>query len=524
MPRTLLLADDSVTIQKVVGLSFASEDVVLVTVSNGDDAIARAREISPHLVLADVVMPGRNGYEVCEAIKSDPALRHVPVLLLTGTFEAFDQERARRAGADGHVTKPFEAQALVQQVMDLMSRPAPVAAETGAAVASGAGSAAAFDVPTIPPAPAGFDDPFFEDPAPPQELVAEPLGIDADAAVGELELATVAEDDLDDDDLFGATDLAPVDAETVFAAPAPSPFQTTPTGGTAFSSVPSTGGTTFAAPAPAAVAEIFEVGRGASAAFRPPFADTTDTDALSPRAMAPPPAPLPPDEDDLDFGLDDAPELPTASAFTAPGESRSFGAPPDISFAGFPAHPARAASHETGREDASTETVVAAPRPPADLAFADLDDPLGPDLFGGDAPRQADEDFGDDDTPVPFAPREVPLTAPFAPGENPLAAPFTPREALAASHDVRASTLPPEPAPAAGRSGAGLSVDLSPVLRERLHDTLEKIAWEAFADLSDTIVRQALERIETIAWEVIPQMAEQLVREEIRRMKGESGE
>ncbi len=500
MPRTLLLADDSVTIQKVVGLSFASEDVVLVTVSNGDDAIARAREISPHLVLADVVMPGRNGYEVCEAIKSDPALRHVPVLLLTGTFEAFDQERARRAGADGHVTKPFEAQALVQQVMELMARPAPASAASPVADAPGTGSAAAFDVPTIPPAPAGFEDPFFEDPAPRTAPVTKPLGIDADAAVGELELATVAEDDLDDDDLFGATDLAPLDAEPVFAAPAPSPFQTTPTGGTAFFPAPPT----VAAPPAPAVAEIFEVSRSASAAVRPAFGDTTDTDAFSPRAMAPAPAALPPDDDDLDFGLDDAPELPTAPAFTAPGESRTFAAPPDLSFAGFSAHDGPAAPDAPRREETATETVVAAPRPSADVAFEDLDDPLGPDLFGGDAAREADDAFADDDTPAPFAPREASAAAP----------------------DVRASTLSPasSTASAAARSGSGLAVDLTPVLRERLHDTLEKIAWEAFADLSDTIVRQALERIETIAWEVIPQMAEQLVREEIRRMKGESGE
>ena len=86
MPRTLLLADDSVTIQKVVGISFASEDVALITVDNGDDAIARARELRPDIVLADVVMPGKSGYEVCEAIKSDPDLQHIPVLLLTGTF------------------------------------------------------------------------------------------------------------------------------------------------------------------------------------------------------------------------------------------------------------------------------------------------------------------------------------------------------------------------------------------------------------------------------------------------------
>src|SRR5512134_998731 len=122
MGKTLLLADDSVTIQKVVGISFANEDVTLVTVDNGDDAIARARALRPDVVLADVVMPGKNGYEVCEAIKGDPALRHIPVLLLTGTFEAFDEERARRVGADGHITKPFEAQALVDTVNGLLAR------------------------------------------------------------------------------------------------------------------------------------------------------------------------------------------------------------------------------------------------------------------------------------------------------------------------------------------------------------------------------------------------------------------
>ncbi|MCP3986867.1 MAG: response regulator [bacterium] len=121
MPKTLLLADDSVTIQKVVGISFANEDVELVTVDNGDDAVARARELRPDLVLADVVMPGLSGYEVCHAIKSDPALSAIPVLLLTGTFETFDEAQASEVGADGHITKPFEAQALVDQVNTLLA-------------------------------------------------------------------------------------------------------------------------------------------------------------------------------------------------------------------------------------------------------------------------------------------------------------------------------------------------------------------------------------------------------------------
>ena len=132
MSKTLLLADDSVVIQKLVGLSFANEDIEIVTTDNGDDAVVRAREIRPDVVLADVVMPGLSGYEVCEAIKQDPSLAHVPVLLLTGTFEAFDDARAAAAGADGQITKPFEAQSLVERVNEVMSRqpaePTPAAA------------------------------------------------------------------------------------------------------------------------------------------------------------------------------------------------------------------------------------------------------------------------------------------------------------------------------------------------------------------------------------------------------------
>ncbi len=129
MPKTLLLADDSVTIQKVVGITFASEDVELVTVDNGDAALKRAREIKPDLVLADVSMPGLDGYELCAALKADPELSRIPVLLLTGTFERFDKERATRAKVDAHIAKPFEAQALVDQVHQLLERELPPVVE-----------------------------------------------------------------------------------------------------------------------------------------------------------------------------------------------------------------------------------------------------------------------------------------------------------------------------------------------------------------------------------------------------------
>ena len=124
MSKKLLLADDSVVIQKLVGLSFANEDIEIISTDNGDDAISVAREIQPDIILADVVMPGKSGYEVCEAVKQDPALAQTPVLLLTGTFEAFDEDRAANAGANGQITKPFEAQALVERVTEVMNAPA----------------------------------------------------------------------------------------------------------------------------------------------------------------------------------------------------------------------------------------------------------------------------------------------------------------------------------------------------------------------------------------------------------------
>src|SRR5215468_1363023 len=122
MSKKILLADDSLTIQKVVELTFSDSDYQLVCVSNGQRALERMRDDRPDLVLADVVMPEKNGYEVCEAIKSNPATARIPVLLLSGTFEPFDRERAERIGADAIVSKPFDSQQLIAQVDALLDR------------------------------------------------------------------------------------------------------------------------------------------------------------------------------------------------------------------------------------------------------------------------------------------------------------------------------------------------------------------------------------------------------------------
>ncbi len=120
MASRILLADDSITIQKVVNLTFADEGIEVVAVSNGDVAERRLAEVSPDLVLADIFMPGKNGYELCEAIKENSQFRNVPVVLLVGAFEPFDQVEARRVRADAHLTKPFESRTLVETVRRLI--------------------------------------------------------------------------------------------------------------------------------------------------------------------------------------------------------------------------------------------------------------------------------------------------------------------------------------------------------------------------------------------------------------------
>lgn len=118
---TLLLADDSVTIQRVIELTFADEGIRVVSVGDGASAIARINQECPDIVLADVGMAGVDGYQVAVHVKRTPASAQVPVLLLTGAFEPIDEERARDTGCDGVLVKPFEPRQLITTVRGLLS-------------------------------------------------------------------------------------------------------------------------------------------------------------------------------------------------------------------------------------------------------------------------------------------------------------------------------------------------------------------------------------------------------------------
>lgn len=120
--RKLLLADDSITIQKVVDLTFADEGVKVFSVGNGLDAVEILDQVTPDIILADVHMPEIGGYELCEYIKQNEKLKHIPVMLLVGSFEPFDEAEARRVGADDILTKPFQSiRKLIEKVGGLVS-------------------------------------------------------------------------------------------------------------------------------------------------------------------------------------------------------------------------------------------------------------------------------------------------------------------------------------------------------------------------------------------------------------------
>ena len=121
MAHKLLLADDSVTIQRVIELTFADEDVQVIAVGDGRQAIERIEADRPDIVLADVGMPERDGYEVAAYVKNTPHLAHIPVLLLTGAFEPVDEQRASDVGCDGVLAKPFEPHMVITRVKELLA-------------------------------------------------------------------------------------------------------------------------------------------------------------------------------------------------------------------------------------------------------------------------------------------------------------------------------------------------------------------------------------------------------------------
>src|SRR5215470_6700059 len=125
MPRHILVADDSATIQRVVQITFAREDVRLTQTRSVDEALAAARRDRPDVVLADSSLEGKNGYDLCAAIKNDAQLKGVAVILMTGQIVPWDENKGQKAGVDAHVQKPFETQVLLDRVNEAIAKAPP---------------------------------------------------------------------------------------------------------------------------------------------------------------------------------------------------------------------------------------------------------------------------------------------------------------------------------------------------------------------------------------------------------------
>ena len=122
MAKRIVIADDSTTIQRAFAMTFGAEDVTLVAARSADEGLNLVRQIQPEMVIADGMMPGRSGYYLCAAIKSDPALADTAVYILVSAQQPYDESRGRQSGADGHFVKPFDTSQIIEKVHDALAR------------------------------------------------------------------------------------------------------------------------------------------------------------------------------------------------------------------------------------------------------------------------------------------------------------------------------------------------------------------------------------------------------------------
>jgi len=471
MSKRLLLADDSITIQKVIGITFANEDYELVVVDNGDAALKKALENRPDLVLADVYMPGKNGYELCAAVKSEASLQGVPVLLLAGTFEPFDEAKALSSGADAWISKPFESQALIDKVEGLLARPA------AAAPAPAVQSQPPVAPPRHEPAPAVATAP------PIAGAVEEPAADDiwgdmGDDLFAEEQPVVAAPSDEGEDDLWGA--LSADD----FAEEAPAVQ------------------TSQAAPA-APIAPV-------------PSQDDDLWGALDEEMAEPAIA-----ADDTDFSFDEAPVADLAAEVDFADEPASSEGEDIFSLdeGDILAEEDIELLEETaiGVDDFEFDdnrVADAVPEPDRiDVATVATESPVSStedELDWGDLAEPSEmaqmyESFEEELTPPPMPavtpePEPAPFSSPAPVSAAPAPAP-RPEPAVA-------PLLTPTPAAPAASPSAQVEQAVAALSEEQLSAIVERVAASM---------------LEKIAWEVVPDLAENLIKEELRRIREEAG-
>lgn len=153
MSKIVLHVDDSATMQMVADITFRGTEYTCVSARSVDEALEKAKAQRPTLVLADAQMPGKTGYDLCLALKSDPKLADVPVVILCGNAQPFDTAKGGQVGADGTLPKPWDSQVMLEKVSEAVEKASKGVAKPGSAPAAGAAPAPAAAAAAAPSAP-----------------------------------------------------------------------------------------------------------------------------------------------------------------------------------------------------------------------------------------------------------------------------------------------------------------------------------------------------------------------------------
>ncbi len=510
MGKKILLADDSITIQKVIELTFSDEDFDVVTVGNGRLAVERIQEVQPDIVLCDIIMPEKDGYEVCEFVKKNPATAQVPVLLLTGAFEPFDQDRATRVGSDGYLAKPFEPQTLISKVKELLGRPARSVAPPAPVAA-----AAAPKPPSPPPLPPL---PHAAPPAPPVHAAppAPPAVAPPVPGLGqEPEVTFIPEEPYAD--VSKAEPAGVYAGEAVYSPEAvyttPVQFQPEPSasGG---EGEPATLDADFYQPAeapsggmPELVAD--EEGVGAFIAEEPMFAG--EELVAEPSAGAPageagvrwaqPTAEVSWEERaQAVSGSGEAGPTPVfEDVFEAPGAAEA----PAAGQPGSEGEPMLLEYEPTFEPQLEPEAAPVAEQVPSVPTARDLFEEQGMAFEAEERAAAAEPRL---EAPAPAVPAlamvaEPPASAMAPPASSP--APAPPAESFAELRPAAAAVTAPAPASPSVAGDVSVPVDM-----------VAQIAQRVVAQMTEKVVRE-------VAWEILPDLAEALIKKEIERLTAE---
>ena len=481
MRKKLLLADDSITIQKVVELTFPSDEFEVVTAGNGRLAVEKALAFLPDIVLCDVIMPQLDGYQVCEALRASAQLSKVPILLLNGAFEPYDAERAKSVGALGNVSKPFDPPALVARVKEILNERSTAAYERPSLEADDPGGSADAETveASIPAATVPHEYTYDESETHPVSTIEVPLD------VRELAARSLSLD---------APVFAPIEPE-VLTGEEPADFAET-----------LHGPLDMDAPAVAAEAALEMTPEDAHAQAEEIEAIEEIEPVTATGEIEAPPVPMPAPsaeaaaaEEPMEFDTEpEAPEIASALPPTLPPRP----APPASAIAATPVAHEFSGMHEFDPEELDTPVAQTAETVPVSEETTTLPAELA-------APASAPGPQASIGLPAAPAPTAVPIPAPSL-QTTPPAPP--PRPPAAAEPSAFEGLGEPSPAPASLPAAAPGSGTLPSAEVAVPMDMVQQIAQRVISQVSERVIRE-------IAWDVIPGLAEKLIRAEIERIK-----